>query len=95
MRGPLLEEMFTLSKVTDLGSGDPAAYSVGLSMKRRGGREVWGKTGGRWGYNAAVASTRHGERTLVYSVNSTDAKGQEMNRTALELMLATYGLPSE
>ncbi|MFJ5710914.1 serine hydrolase domain-containing protein [Streptomyces sp. NPDC093105] len=95
VRGPLLEEMFTLPKVTDLGSGDPAAYSVGLSMKRLGGREVWGKTGGRWGYNAAVASTRHGERTLVYSVNSTDAKGQEMNRTALELMLATYGLPSE
>ncbi|MDX2295009.1 MULTISPECIES: serine hydrolase domain-containing protein [Streptomyces] len=95
VRGPLLEEMFTLPEVTDFGSGEPAAYSAGLSMKRLGGREVWGKTGGRWGYNAAIASTRHGERTLVYSVNSTDAKGQEMNRTALELMLATYGLPSE
>ncbi|NML54995.1 beta-lactamase family protein [Streptomyces sp. R302] len=95
VRGPLLEEMFTLPEVTDFGSGAPAAYSVGLSMKRLGGREVWGKTGGRWGYNAAIASTRRGERTLVYSVNSTDAKGQEMNRTALELMLATYGLPSE
>ncbi|WP_282694040.1 serine hydrolase domain-containing protein [Streptomyces sp. CC208A] len=93
--GPLLEEMFTLPKVADFGSGDPAAYSVGLSMKRLGGREVWGKTGGRWGYNTAIASTRHGERTLVYSVNATDAKGQSMNRTALELMLATYGLPSE
>ncbi|MFD4371696.1 serine hydrolase domain-containing protein [Streptomyces sp. NPDC058486] len=94
VRGPLLEEMFTLPKVTDFGSGDPAAYSSGLSMKRLGGREVWGKTGGRWGYNAAISSTRHGERTLVYSVNSTDAKGQSMNPTALELMLATYGLPS-
>ncbi|MFF0559253.1 serine hydrolase domain-containing protein [Streptomyces sp. NPDC004266] len=91
--GPLLEEMFTLPKVPDLRSGDPAAYSVGLSMKRLGGREVWGKTGGRWGYNAAIASTRHGERTLVYSVNSTDAKGQDMNRTALGLMVAAYGLP--
>ncbi len=95
VRGPLLEEMFTLPEVTDFGSGEPAAYSAGLSVKRLGGREVWGKTGGRWGYNTAVASTRHGERTLVYSVNATDAKGEGMNRTALELMLATYGLPSE
>ncbi|MEF9885696.1 serine hydrolase domain-containing protein [Streptomyces sp. P9-A4] len=93
VRGPLLEEMFTLPKVSDLTSGDPAAYSVGLSMKRLGGREVWGKTGGRWGYNTAVASTRDGSRTLVYSVNATDAKGQDMNRTALGLMVAAYGLP--
>ncbi|MFJ7989488.1 serine hydrolase domain-containing protein [Streptomyces sp. NPDC096351] len=93
VRGPLLEEMFTLPRVADLRSGDPAAYSAGLSMKRLGGREVWGKTGGRWGYNAAVASTRDGARTLVYSVNSTDAKGQDMNPTALNLMVAAYGLP--
>ncbi|CAM5257803.1 Protein-glutamate methylesterase/protein-glutamine glutaminase [Streptomyces tanashiensis] len=93
VRGPLLEEMFTIPKVPDLTSGDPAAYSAGLSMKRLGGREVWGKTGGRWGYNAAIASTRDGARTLVYSVNSTDAKGQQMNRTALGLMVAAYGLP--
>lgn len=94
VRGPLLEEMFTLPKVADFASGDPAAYSVGLSMKKLGGREVWGKTGGRWGYNAAIASTRHGERTLVYSVNSTDAKGREMNKVAMGLMLATFGAPS-
>ncbi|MEV5974383.1 serine hydrolase domain-containing protein [Streptomyces sp. NPDC051921] len=94
VRGPLLEEMFTLPKVEDVTTGDPAAYAVGLSMKKLGGREVWGKTGGRWGYNAAIASTRHGERTLVYSVNATDAKGQGMNRVAMNVMLATYGLPS-
>ncbi|MFJ5142419.1 serine hydrolase domain-containing protein [Streptomyces sp. NPDC088707] len=93
VRGPLLEEMFALPKVADLKSGDPAAYSSGLSMKRLGGREVWGKTGGRWGYNAAIASTRDGARTLVYSVNSTDAKGQDMNPTALNVMVAAYGLP--
>ncbi|WP_395364013.1 serine hydrolase domain-containing protein [Streptomyces sp. YH02] len=93
VRGPLLEEMFTLPKVTDLKSSAPAAYSAGLSMKKLGGREVWGKTGGRWGYNAAIASTRGGERTLVYSVNSTDAKGQDMNPTALNVMVAAYGLP--
>ncbi|GAA2817593.1 serine hydrolase domain-containing protein [Streptomyces showdoensis] len=95
VRGPLLEEMFTLPKVPDLGSGAPAAYSVGLSMKKLGGREVWGKTGGRWGYNTAIASTRHGERTLVYSVNATDAKGQDMNKVALNLMLTAYGPPSK
>ncbi|MBX9366240.1 serine hydrolase [Streptomyces sp. WAC04114] len=93
VRGPLLEEMFTLPEVTDFQTGKPAAYSVGLSMKVLGGREVWGKTGGRWGYNAAIASTRDGSRTLVYSVNSTDAKGQGMNRTAEKIMVAAYGRP--
>lgn len=93
VRGPLLEEMFTLPEVTDFRTGKPAAYSVGLSMKVLGGREVWGKTGGRWGYNTAIASTRDGSRTLVYSVNSTDAKGQDMNRTAENIMVAAYGRP--
>ncbi|MEU1569991.1 serine hydrolase domain-containing protein [Streptomyces collinus] len=93
VRGPLLEEMFTLPEVTDFGTGEPADYSVGLSMKVLGGREVWGKTGGRWGYNAAIASTRDGSRTLVYGVNSTDAKGQGMNRTAESIMVAAYGRP--
>ncbi|MYS91292.1 MULTISPECIES: serine hydrolase domain-containing protein [Streptomyces] len=93
VHGPLLEELFTLPEVTDFRSGKPAAYSVGLSMKVLGGREVWGKTGGRWGYNAAIASTRDGSRTLVYSVNSTDAKGQDMNKVAENIMVAVYGRP--
>ncbi|MER5834455.1 serine hydrolase domain-containing protein [Streptomyces sp. NPDC002130] len=93
VRGPLMDEMFTLPEVTDFETGEPAAYSAGLSMKVLGGREVWGKTGGRWGYNAAIASTRGGSRTLVYSVNSTDAKGQGMNRTAEKIMVAAYGRP--
>ncbi|MGI5427265.1 serine hydrolase domain-containing protein [Streptomyces sp. CA-179760] len=95
VRGPLLEEMFTLPKVTDFKTGEPAAYASGLSMKVLGGREVWGKTGGRWGYNAAIAGTREGSRsrTLVYSVNSTDAKGQDMNKVAQNIMVATYGRP--
>ncbi|QLH19859.1 serine hydrolase [Streptomyces sp. Rer75] len=92
VRGPLLREMFTLPKVPDV-SGAPAAYSVGLSMQKLGGREVWGKTGGRWGYNTAIASTRDGSRTLVYSVNSTDAKGQDMNEVAMNIMVAAYGKP--
>ncbi|CAL9510010.1 D-alanyl-D-alanine carboxypeptidase [Streptomyces sp. enrichment culture] len=93
VRGPLLEEMFTLPEVADHETGDPAAYSVGLSMKRLGGREVWGKTGGRWGCNAAVSATRDGSRTLVYGVHSTDAKGEGMNQVAEALMVAAYGRP--
>ncbi|MEU6177603.1 serine hydrolase domain-containing protein [Streptomyces coeruleorubidus] len=93
VRGPLLEEMFTLPDVADFRTGKPAAYSIGLSMKVLGGREVWGKTGGRWGYNTAIASTRDGSRTLVYSVNSTDAKGQDMNKVAENIMVAVYGRP--
>ncbi|WDV53187.1 serine hydrolase [Streptomyces coeruleorubidus] len=93
VRGPLLEEMFTLPEVADFRTGKPAAYSIGLSMTVLGGREVWGKTGGRWGYNAAIASTRDGSRTLVYSVNSTDAKGQGMNKVAENIMVAVYGRP--
>ncbi|GAB2926581.1 serine hydrolase domain-containing protein [Streptomyces heilongjiangensis] len=91
--GPLLEEMFTLPKVADLKTGEDASYSVGLSMKVLGGREVWGKTGGRWGYTTAIASTRDGARTLVHSVNATDAKGRDMNKVAQRIMVAAYGMP--
>ncbi|MDT0573995.1 serine hydrolase domain-containing protein [Streptomyces sp. DSM 3412] len=93
-RGPLLEEMFTVPDVTDHTTGKPAEYAVGLARKVLGGREVWGKTGGRWGYNSAIASTRDGSRTLVYSVNSTDAKGSTMNKVAMNVMVAAYGMPS-
>ncbi|MFD7706873.1 serine hydrolase domain-containing protein [Streptomyces sp. NPDC059786] len=93
VRGPLLEEMFTLPKVKTFLTDEDAAYSVGLSMKKLGGREVWGKSGSRWGYNTAIAATRDGSRTLVYSVNSTDAKGQDMNEVALNVMVAAFGEP--
>ncbi|MFE7617259.1 serine hydrolase domain-containing protein [Streptomyces sp. NPDC057496] len=96
VRGPLLREMFTLpdASVREYGTGGPAAYSAGLSMMRLGGREVWGKTGGRWGYNTVVAATRGLSRTLVYSVNSTDAKGDGMNPTASSIVTAAFGAPS-
>ncbi|MEE1767696.1 histidine kinase dimerization/phosphoacceptor domain-containing protein [Streptomyces sp. JV185] len=95
-RGPLLQEMFALpdSLVREFGTGKPAAYSAGLSVMRLGGREVRGKTGGRWGYNTAVAATRDLSRTLVYSVNSTDAKGEGMNPTAMNIVVAAFGAPS-
>ena len=43
---------------------------------------------------SAIASTRDGSRTLVYSVNSTDAKGSSMNKVAMNVMVAAYGMPS-
>ncbi|MFE6976865.1 serine hydrolase domain-containing protein [Streptomyces sp. NPDC057682] len=96
VRGPLLEAMFTLpgEEVREYGTGAPAAHSAGLSMMRLGGHEVWGKTGGRWGYNTAIAATRDLSRTLVYSVNATDAKGQDMNTTAMNVVVAALGAPS-
>lgn len=96
VRGPLLEEMFTLpdASVRMYGSGDPARFSAGLSVMTLGGRQVWGKTGGRYGYNSAIAATRDLSRTLVYSVNSTDAKGEAANSTALGIVVAAYGAPS-
>ncbi|MFD7536071.1 serine hydrolase domain-containing protein [Streptomyces sp. NPDC059819] len=99
VHGAQLKEMFTLPDpaVRDRETGKPAAYSAGLSMKRLGGRNVWGKTGGRWGYNTVIAGvlspTGTLARTLVYSVNSTDAKGADMNPTAMKIMLATFGAP--
>ncbi|WP_405902688.1 beta-lactamase family protein [Streptomyces sp. NBC_00656] len=97
VRGPLLEEMFTLpdASVREYGTGRPAAFGAGLSVMTLGGREVWGKTGGRWGYNTVIAATRDLSRTLVYSVNSTDAKGGDMNPTALDIVVAAFGAPSD
>ncbi|WP_329462753.1 serine hydrolase domain-containing protein [Streptomyces sp. NBC_01431] len=99
VRAAQLREMFTLPgpSVRDVKTGKPAAYSVGLSTMRLGGHEVWGKTGGRWGYNTVIAATLSPAgtltRTLVYSVNSTDAKGSDMNPTAMHVMTATFGTP--
>ncbi|GAA2462849.1 hypothetical protein GCM10010433_76870 [Streptomyces pulveraceus] len=53
-----------------------------------------GKTGGRWGYSTAVAATRDLSRTLVYDVNATDAKGEGMNPTAMNIVVAAFGAPS-
>lgn len=51
---------------------------------------AWGKTGGRYGYNTAIGGTRDLSRILVYSVNSTDAKGPEMNPVALGIVMAAF-----
>lgn len=96
VRGPLLEEMFTLPdpSVRDFESGKAPAYSAGLSTWKLGGRQVWGKTGGRWGYNAGIGATRDLSRTLVYSINSTDAKAEGENALVMGLVGTVFGAPS-
>ncbi|MET9607551.1 serine hydrolase domain-containing protein [Streptomyces sp. NPDC006512] len=89
--GAQLEEMFTVPDVPDFTTGAPAELTAG--MKRfalPGGKEAWGKTGGRHGYNTVIGGTRDLSRTLVYSVNSTDAKGPDMNRVALGIVNAAF-----
>lgn len=71
---PELEEMFTTP------AGVPGARrSAGLEYKEVDGEIFWGKSGSRYGYSALVGGTRDLSRTLVYSVNATDAKSAEQN----------------
>ncbi|MGW7520463.1 serine hydrolase domain-containing protein [Streptomyces sp. NPDC054796] len=90
---PQLREMFTVPEgVRTHGSGEPAAYSAGLTrLELSDGSVVWGKSGGRYGYNTVIAATRELSRTLVASVNGTDAKGQNMNRVIGDLTFAAFG----
>lgn len=71
---PELEEMFTTP------AGVPGAtLSAGLEYQEADGQVFWGKSGGRYGYNAFIGGTRDLSRTLVCAVNSTDAKGTGRN----------------
>nr|WP_244409475.1 serine hydrolase domain-containing protein [Streptomyces albofaciens] len=83
---PLLEkEMFTVPAVKG------AKLSAGLQRYDAGdGRVVWGKSGGRPGYSTFIAATRDLSRTLVYSVNAVDAKGETMNPVAARLVQAAF-----
>jgi D-alanyl-D-alanine carboxypeptidase len=71
---PELEEMFTTP------AGVPGARrSAGLEYQEVDGKVFWGKSGSRYGYSALIAGTRDLSRTLVHSVNATDAKSAEPN----------------
>lgn len=63
-----LDQMLT---VPDLPGAD---MGMGLSRLEVNGKEIWAKTGSRPGYHTVIAGTRDLSRTLVYSVNATDAK---------------------
>ncbi|RII09608.1 D-alanyl-D-alanine carboxypeptidase precursor [Streptomyces sp. YIM 130001] len=70
----LKKEMFTLPKAEN------ATMSAGLQrVDVGGGLVVWCKTGARPGYSTMVAATEDLSRTLVYSVNSVEAKAEEPN----------------
>ncbi|MFD8723997.1 serine hydrolase domain-containing protein [Streptomyces sp. NPDC059629] len=81
--GPQLEEMFTVPAHIE-----GATYSAGLQRFTYQGRVYWLKSGARYGYSSVIAGTRDLSRTLVYSVGSTDAKGEEMNPVAQRIALA-------
>ncbi|MEU3617479.1 serine hydrolase domain-containing protein [Streptomyces sp. NPDC006872] len=80
---PQLEEMFTVPAGIK-----GAAYSAGLTRFEADGQVYWVKSGGRYGYNSAVAATRDLSRTLVYSVNSTDAKSEDANPVVTRIITA-------
>lgn len=80
---PQLQEMFTVPDIPG------ATMSAGLQQfVTPDGRVFWTKSGARYGYSTAIAVTRDLSRTLVYSVNSTDAKGEDMNPVALRIVRA-------
>lgn len=87
-----LEPMFTVPDVTMFGACDqPAVYTSGMTrLVLPGGLVAYGKTGARYGYSAGVGATRDLERTLVYSVNSTDAKASGQNQRALGIAVAAF-----
>ncbi|WP_217199415.1 serine hydrolase domain-containing protein [Streptomyces buecherae] len=85
---PLLDrEMFTLPKI------EGATYSAGLQrfIGEDGKTVVWGKSGARPGYATAIAATRNLSRTLVYSVNATEAHG-ELNPVSVRIIRAVFPL---
>ncbi|MEV4462034.1 serine hydrolase domain-containing protein [Micromonospora echinofusca] len=87
-----LAEMFTLPAVPDV-AGGPARYSVGLTaFPLPGGEVLWIKTGSRFGYLTGVAATRDGRFRTQYSITGTDAKGEELSRTAQAVIGAALGM---
>ncbi|MFG2552445.1 serine hydrolase domain-containing protein [Streptomyces sp. NPDC048581] len=66
---PQLKEMFAVPKAVDATMGAP------FTPFELNGRTIWAKTGSRPGYHTVVAATADLSRTVVYSVNSTDARG--------------------
>ncbi|MER5968419.1 serine hydrolase domain-containing protein [Streptomyces sp. NPDC002055] len=80
---PQLRLMFTVPDIPG------ASRSAGLERLEVNGRVVWAKTGSRPGYHTVIAATCDLSRTLVYSVNSTDAKGNGGNKT-----VQRFGIPA-
>ncbi|MFG2878616.1 serine hydrolase domain-containing protein [Streptomyces sp. NPDC048337] len=86
-----LGEMFTVPDVLDAESGEHAVQTAGMKeFVLPDGTVAYGKTGSRHGYSTVIGGTRDLSRTLVYSVNSTDAKGRDMNPVTLGIVAAAF-----
>lgn len=66
---PYLQEMFTVPDVPG------ATIGAGLEKFELNGQVLWGKTGSRPGCHTVIAATRDLARTVVYTVDTTEAKG--------------------
>ncbi|WP_216642289.1 serine hydrolase domain-containing protein [Micromonospora sp. WMMD754] len=86
---PWLTEMFTRPVLADHTTGE---YSAGLTAMPVGGQTLWLKTGSRYGYLAGVAATRDGRFRVEYSITATDAKSEELSRTAQAVIGAALGM---
>lgn len=88
---PLLDaEMFTVPDI------EGAVMSAGLQRFDMGDDQIlWLKTGARPGYSTVIAATRDLSRTLVHSVNATDAKAQSVNPVAERILHATFLAPAD
>ncbi|MCZ8519211.1 MULTISPECIES: serine hydrolase domain-containing protein [Paenibacillus] len=90
-----LEHMFTVPEVplwsADGKDAGPATMSMGMSRAVIQGIAFWGKTGARPGYANGMFATRDLERRVVYSVNSTDAKGAGENKLGLRIAMSAFG----
>ncbi|MCX5375552.1 serine hydrolase [Streptomyces sp. NBC_00091] len=88
---PQLEEMFTVPDVPDAESGEHAVQTAGMKeFVLPDGTVAYGKTGSRHGFSTVIGGTRDLSRTLVYSVNSTDAKGRDTNRVTNGIVAAAF-----
>ncbi|MDF2962449.1 MAG: peptidase [Paenibacillus sp.] len=91
-----LEYMFTVPDVPtwDEAGKDagPAVLSMGMTRMVIKGYTFWGKTGARPGYGNGMFATRDLQRRLVYSINSTDAKGAGQNMLGIQIGMLAFGL---
>ncbi|MEV4441042.1 serine hydrolase domain-containing protein [Streptomyces sp. NPDC049577] len=74
-----------------------ASYSSGLRRMKLGDTEIWGKSGSRYGYlngfGASRDATGRVSRILVYSVNSTNAKMEDVTPDSRAGRIVAAGFP--
>jgi D-alanyl-D-alanine carboxypeptidase len=87
-------ELFAVPAEPDFVTGKPASFGAGLDrlVALPDGRTVWGKSGARYGYSAAIAATPDAASRLVYSINSTDAKSEAANPVIGRVIDAAVGI---